>query len=218
MDAQLLVLVRRWAHKSVQLLACSDPINEMISRAQSLALRAMEEGWQGPPYDPFALADHLKIPVVPREDVADARTAPLKGGGIRIEYNPMRPRLSGSGNGVAYDRNAKCIEVENLNETEPFAATSSRCRKEIFGCCKLSRLARTSAAEWGHDCSVSTLWLLASDLRSGLPKGLKSCPLGNRFLSAERGLGQSRHAATPRPERMKRPRAASTVLSESGAA
>ena len=44
-----------------------------------------------PPYDPFALAEHLKIPVVARQDIPEARTVPSKQGFL-IEFNPNRPR------------------------------------------------------------------------------------------------------------------------------
>src|SRR5690242_12132492 len=81
-----------WTHESIRLLGGSDPVSDIIQRGQALTLRAIEGGWQGPPYDPFALADFLRIPVIPSTDVADARTVPSRGGEIRIEYNPMRPR------------------------------------------------------------------------------------------------------------------------------
>jgi hypothetical protein len=52
---------------------------------------AIEAGWTGPPFDPFALADHLQLPVVPREDILDARTVPVEGDRVQIEFNPNRP-------------------------------------------------------------------------------------------------------------------------------
>ena len=53
---------------------------------------AVEQGLQGPPFDPFDLATHLKIAVVPRDDVRDARTVPAGGGQVTIEFNPSRPK------------------------------------------------------------------------------------------------------------------------------
>src|SRR5690606_13039884 len=58
-------------------------------KARESALEAIEEGWTGPPYDPFALAEALKIDVVAAQDLEDAR---LLAGGERprIEFNPQR--------------------------------------------------------------------------------------------------------------------------------
>lgn len=56
-----------------------------------MAMKAIEEGWKGPPYDPFALADLLKVSVVAREDIPEARTVPSPTGYL-IEFNPNRPR------------------------------------------------------------------------------------------------------------------------------
>jgi O-acetyl-ADP-ribose deacetylase (regulator of RNase III) len=53
---------------------------------------AVEQGLQGPPFDPFDLATHLKIPVVARDDVRDARTVPAASGQVVIEFNPSRPK------------------------------------------------------------------------------------------------------------------------------
>jgi O-acetyl-ADP-ribose deacetylase (regulator of RNase III) len=50
----------------------------------------MEHGWEGPPYDPFALADALGMEVVARQDLADARLVPGHGARGRIEFNPHR--------------------------------------------------------------------------------------------------------------------------------
>ncbi|MCI0747254.1 MAG: ImmA/IrrE family metallo-endopeptidase [Verrucomicrobia subdivision 3 bacterium] len=84
---------RQWQNPSVNSFAGGgDPIELMLKRASSVALDAMQEGWSGPPFDPFALADFLHINVVPNSEVLDARTLPLKGGRIQIEYNPNRPR------------------------------------------------------------------------------------------------------------------------------
>jgi len=51
----------------------------------------MERGWTGPPFDPLLLADMLKVPVVPLEEVEDARLVHHKGR-PRIEFNPNRSR------------------------------------------------------------------------------------------------------------------------------
>jgi hypothetical protein len=54
-------------------------------------LKARDAGWSGPPYNPLAIADLLKIPVEANSDVIDARAVPF-GAGVRIEFNPTRPR------------------------------------------------------------------------------------------------------------------------------
>lgn len=52
----------------------------------------MDAGWSGPPFDPVALAEVLKIPTMPTDAVRDARTVPAGSRGVRIEFNPNRPR------------------------------------------------------------------------------------------------------------------------------
>lgn len=82
-----------WTHQSVLSLAAlagTSPINAVTAKARETVFRAIQLGWSGPPYDPFALAEFLKIPVEPRQDVVDARTLPLAGGRFRIEFNPNR--------------------------------------------------------------------------------------------------------------------------------
>jgi hypothetical protein len=41
--------------------SADDPVATIEHRARDLVLTAMEEGWAGPPYDPFQLADSLGI-------------------------------------------------------------------------------------------------------------------------------------------------------------
>lgn len=82
-----------WTNPSVRALAGStDPITAVTDRARSLILNAIEQGVQGPPFDPVDLANHLNITVVPREDIRDARTVPAGGDRVLIEFNPNRPR------------------------------------------------------------------------------------------------------------------------------
>jgi O-acetyl-ADP-ribose deacetylase (regulator of RNase III) len=70
-------------------LGGDDPPAVVERRARQIALAAMEEGWSGPPYDPFALADALKIEVVAHQDLDDARLVSVDGR-PRIEFNPAR--------------------------------------------------------------------------------------------------------------------------------
>lgn len=64
----------------------------IMNRASAVALSAMQEGWAGPPFDPFSLAEFLRISVIPNCEVLDARTVPLSTDRLQIEYNPQRPR------------------------------------------------------------------------------------------------------------------------------
>ncbi|SRR6266480_917250 len=82
-----------WTNPSVKLLAGeSDPITAISEKTQNLVLRAIDDGWQGPPFDPFWLARYLGLSVVPRDDVMDARVQTDDSGKIEIEYNPNLPR------------------------------------------------------------------------------------------------------------------------------
>jgi len=81
-----------WTNQSaLSLAAGSDPLLAIASRARQTVLDAIQAGWSGPPYDPFMLADILKISVQPTQDILDARTVPTKAGGFVIEFNPNRP-------------------------------------------------------------------------------------------------------------------------------
>ena len=82
---------RRWTNPSVVAFAQGrDPVREIQSKARATVMQAAEGGWEGPPYDPFHLADLLGINILPNDDVADARIVPI-GEGLCIEFNPKRP-------------------------------------------------------------------------------------------------------------------------------
>ncbi|HEX8065054.1 MAG TPA: ImmA/IrrE family metallo-endopeptidase [Thermoleophilaceae bacterium] len=67
-----------------------DPYAVITARAQALALDGLENGWSGPPFDPFELADLTGVETVPREDIEDARLVSPAEGQPRIEFNPQR--------------------------------------------------------------------------------------------------------------------------------
>jgi hypothetical protein len=69
----------------------ADPIMAIERKARDLVLRARDAGWQGPPFNPIAIADLLHIPVEANADIADARTIPTTAG-IKIQFNPTQPR------------------------------------------------------------------------------------------------------------------------------
>lgn len=81
-----------WTNSSVSKFATDlDPVEVMESRIRSVVLRAMDEGWTGPPFDPVELARVLNLPIEARGDIPDARTV-SRGQELIIEYNPLRPR------------------------------------------------------------------------------------------------------------------------------
>src|SRR5690348_7392757 len=83
----------RWTNESVARFAHGhDPVTFMEEKARKLVLHAIDAGWSGPPFDPLALAELLRIPTEARSDIADARTVPLTRNTSRLEYNPTRPR------------------------------------------------------------------------------------------------------------------------------
>ncbi len=82
-----------WTNPSVRALSKDrDPIEAVTSKARNLVFHALELGWQGPPFDPFKLAELLGIQTQPTSDVLDARTVPIGGSRFRIDFNPDRPR------------------------------------------------------------------------------------------------------------------------------
>ncbi len=88
-----MTLIRdRWTNASVKRLAGEDdPVEVITKKARGLVLAAMDNGWSGPPFDPLFLSDYLKLRVLPRGDLRDARIVPA-GDSFCIEYNPTRPR------------------------------------------------------------------------------------------------------------------------------
>lgn len=84
-----------WTNDSVREFSKGrEPVSAMLHHAQNVVFDAIQSGWSGPPFDPIALADYLKISIAPSADVKDARTVPVGSGrrGLRIEFNPNRPR------------------------------------------------------------------------------------------------------------------------------
>jgi Zn-dependent peptidase ImmA (M78 family) len=82
-----------WTNESVLAFAGGrDPLDEVEDAARDLVFEAVENGWEGPPFDPFDLARIRGIEVVPKDELRDARTVPIGGGDVAIEYNPTRPR------------------------------------------------------------------------------------------------------------------------------
>ncbi|MEX2197064.1 MAG: ImmA/IrrE family metallo-endopeptidase [Thermoleophilaceae bacterium] len=82
-----------WTNESVLAFAGDrDPVDAVEEAAREVVFEAVENGWEGPPFDPFELARLLGLEVVPKDEFRDARTVPVGGGEVAIEYNPTRPR------------------------------------------------------------------------------------------------------------------------------
>ena len=83
----------KWTNDSVREFAKgTDPVDAIVRAARDVVVRAIDQGWSGPPFDPFALADLLRLDIVARDDVRDARTVAVGHSKVRVEFNPNRPR------------------------------------------------------------------------------------------------------------------------------
>jgi Zn-dependent peptidase ImmA (M78 family) len=83
----------RWTNQSVRSLAGSDdPVETVVRKARAAVVKALDEGWSGPPFDPLKLAQLMGIEVIGKEVVRDARTVADANGRLTIELNPNRPR------------------------------------------------------------------------------------------------------------------------------
>ncbi len=83
----------QWTNRSVVRFAAGedDPVALIERKARELVLRARDEGWEGPPFNPLAIAKLLKIQAEATADVIDARTISNEKG-LRIQFNPTQPR------------------------------------------------------------------------------------------------------------------------------
>jgi O-acetyl-ADP-ribose deacetylase (regulator of RNase III) len=83
----------RWTNQSVVRFAEGedDPVGLIERKAQELVLRARDAGWEGPPFNPLAIAKLLKIPAEANGDVVDACTVSNEKG-LCIQFNPTQPR------------------------------------------------------------------------------------------------------------------------------
>src|SRR4051794_10444149 len=82
-----------WTNRSVLTFAQGeDPVAKVISLARKAVAEALDKGWSGPPFDPIALADVLRLHISASNDVRDAQTIGIGGSDrVRIEFNPNRP-------------------------------------------------------------------------------------------------------------------------------
>lgn len=69
----------RWTNPSVRALAEDrNPVDVIAGKARALVLDALDRGWQGPPFDPIALAGILGLDVAANSEVRNARTVPVR--------------------------------------------------------------------------------------------------------------------------------------------
>ena len=68
-----------------------DPIAMIREASQALVLRALETGWEGPPYNPLYIAQMLNVKVEATSSIADARLVEIEGS-AKIEFNPQQVR------------------------------------------------------------------------------------------------------------------------------
>src|ERR1700751_5347005 len=82
------VRAMEWTNRSVIRFAAGegDPVGLVERKAQELVLRARDAGWEGPPFNPLAIAKLLNIPAEANADVIDARTISNEKG-LRIQFN-----------------------------------------------------------------------------------------------------------------------------------
>lgn len=83
--------VYKWTNPSVRALG-DDPVAEITAKARTLVLGAIDDGWVGPPFDPFDLAARLGLGVVARDELDDARLVVGERDSPVVEFNPNRPR------------------------------------------------------------------------------------------------------------------------------
>lgn len=81
-----------WTNTSVRAFAKNaDPLVAIEEAARALVLKAREEGWEGPPFNPLRIAEMLEVQVEANSSVADARLVATDSG-PKIEFNPQQPR------------------------------------------------------------------------------------------------------------------------------
>ena len=81
-----------WTNASVRAFAKNaDPLVAIDEAARALVLKAREQGWEGPPFNPLRIAEMLEVQIEANSSVADARLVATESG-PKIELNPQQPR------------------------------------------------------------------------------------------------------------------------------
>jgi O-acetyl-ADP-ribose deacetylase (regulator of RNase III) len=82
----------KWTNASVRAFAKNaDPLTAIEEAARALVLKARENGWEGPPFNPLYIAEMLEVKIEANSSVADARLVATESG-PKIEFNPQQPR------------------------------------------------------------------------------------------------------------------------------
>ncbi len=82
----------KWTNTSVRAFAKdTDPLIAIEKATRALVLKARENGWAGPPFNPLHIAEMLEVQIEANSSVADARLVATDGG-PKIEFNPQQPR------------------------------------------------------------------------------------------------------------------------------
>lgn len=82
----------KWTNTSAQALAKgANPVDVIQDAARKLVLRAKENGWSGPPFNPVFIAEMLNVRIVANSNISDARLFETERGPV-IEFNPKQPR------------------------------------------------------------------------------------------------------------------------------
>lgn len=83
----------KWTNKSVLAFVGGDePVSTLSRTVRERIIGEIDKGWNGPPYDPFELAERWGITASPNDEVRDARIVKAGATGFRIEFNPSRSR------------------------------------------------------------------------------------------------------------------------------
>jgi O-acetyl-ADP-ribose deacetylase (regulator of RNase III) len=81
-----------WTNPSVKAFAKNaDPFKAIENAARELVLKARENGWEGPPFNPLRIAELLGVKVEANSSVVDACLIATKDGPT-IQFNPQQPR------------------------------------------------------------------------------------------------------------------------------
>ena len=81
-----------WTNTSVRALAKgADPVDTIQDVAKNLVLKAKEQGWSGPPFNPIFIAEMMNVRMEANASISDARLFESERGPV-IEFNPRQPR------------------------------------------------------------------------------------------------------------------------------
>jgi len=192
-----------WTNPSVLALSRGhDPIEVITQKSRAVVFEALESGWEGPPYDPFRLADQMGVKITPSSDVREARTIPLSDNRFRIEFNPDRPQRR-----IRYSIFHELAHTlfPDCGDTIRNRGTHTGARPDDWQLETLCNLARPNS------CCLRAPWVLEIVPRPTTPFGYKILPMARQAqcrwrLLGRRSLGGAaspwRHSEEPRKRRL----------------